>query len=111
MPGPARTKVKETMDSIDLDGANSTDVFSGLDFPSIFIQVVYTGATGTPEVKLQVSGDNTNWDDVAGYASAALAGAGSFSWQLKDFSAPFYKILVSSAGTAGSAIVIFSGNR
>ena len=109
--GVGRSKSVEVMTSIDLDGANSTSAYAAPDMSNIYVQVVYESAAGSPVVTLYTSGDKTNWDTVAGYVSSALSAAGSFSWQLKEFSAPYYRVTVTSSGTAGTAVVTFNGNR
>lgn len=97
--------------TIDLSGTNSATFDGTAPYENLNFQYVWSSVVGAASsFKLQVSNDNSNWDDVSGVTGATSGASGSASWQLTGYSGAFFRVLVTSASTSGNLVVTASGN-
>ena len=106
-----RSQASLKSESLDLSTNDTTTVFAAPDLSNLSIHVICDGSVaGSPEVTLQGSNDNSHWDDVDGYVSNPLSASDQVTWALSNTAIIYYRVRVSTAGTAGTADVIFNGN-
>jgi hypothetical protein len=88
-----------TLTQMNLGGLNSSDSIPLGPYQSGGVQCVWATATGSPAYKLQVSNDNTNWNDVSSMTATVSGAAGSSFWTVSPFVANYAKILITTTGT------------
>ena len=67
------------------------------------VQAIWTGAATTGTIKLQQSINGSDWEDVAS-SSQAIAGAGSFMWNVTDAHYKYFRVSVEE--TAGNPLTV-----
>lgn len=67
------------------------------------VQAVWTGAATTGTIKLQQSINGSDWEDVSG-SSQAIAGAGSFMWNVANVHYRYFRIVAEE--TAGNDLTM-----
>lgn len=92
-----------TMSQISTTGTNSTTALDLGLYQSGSIQCVWAAVTGTqPIYKLQVSNNNSNWDDVSGASTVTVGAAGSGTWMLSPIVSRYARISVATASSTGT---------
>lgn len=87
-----------TLSQVSLAGLNSSDSIPLGPYQSVGIQCVWSGASGSPAYKLQVSNNASNWDDIASATQTVSGAAGSSFWMASPLIANYAKVLITTTG-------------
>lgn len=83
--------------------SNVTESFVLGPFQSASFQCAWASVTGTaPQYKLQLSNDNSNWDDLAGAVTITSGTSGSDMLIIDPIPAKLARVNVSTASTTGT---------
>lgn len=89
-----------TSSQIATTAANSTTPVDLGPYQAGAVQCAWAAVTGTqPAYKLQVSNNQSNWDDVSGAATTTTSSSGSATYMVDPFVARQARILITTTGT------------
>lgn len=97
--------------SLTLSG-NVTDTLTIGALDNVSFQCKWSGVVGNqPQYQLQVSNDESEWDNIVGTLTTATSGTGTSTWIIEPFSVEYARVNILEATASGSLACVATGQR